>query len=87
MGFYKRFADNINKSSSTSVSLDVLELPKPDGLEAKGLRSNEFHRLAVAFGLSFDDIGDFVKPDKIPDISRTHEKRTYRDNYVDKDQV
>ena len=87
MEFYKQFAGRINGPGSTSVSLDILEIPKPDGLEAKGLKASEFHRLSVAYGLSFDDIGDFVKPGKIPDISRTEEKATWRDSFIDKDQM
>ena len=41
----------------------VLELPKPEHLEASRLGPNEYHRLAVAYGLSFnvDDIGRYEK--------------------------
>jgi hypothetical protein len=50
----------------------IKSLPKPDNLLADGLRSEGFHRLAVAYGLSFfyDDIGKTVPPSNIDDIPR-----------------
>ncbi|MBW2065689.1 MAG: hypothetical protein JRJ03_12280 [Deltaproteobacteria bacterium] len=47
-------------------------LTKPENLRAEGLRQNEYHRLAVAYGLSFfyDDIGKIVPPSEIEDTKR-----------------
>lgn len=87
MEFYKQFVTSINRSNATSISLDLIELPTPPQLEAKGLREREFHRLSVAYGLSFEDIGQFVKPDAIPDISRVEKKQEWTDRYISKDQV
>ena len=48
-------------------------LPMPQGLAAEGLDPRQYHRLAVAYGLSFffDDIGRIVPPSKIEDIEKT----------------
>ncbi len=45
-------------------------LPKPDNLEAPGIDGNDYDRLAVAYGLSFDpfDIGEIIKMDEVEDI-------------------
>jgi hypothetical protein len=46
------------------------EIPKPDALQAESLRAGEFHRLSVAYGLSYpvDDIGRIVPAREIEDI-------------------
>ncbi len=64
-------------------------LPTPDDIEASELSLNEFHRLGVAYGLSFHkfDIGGIVPPSKIPDLLPHRPKRDIDKLYTDKDQV
>jgi len=48
----------------------LVELPKPSNLEADELPTSEFHRLAVAYGLSFPfDEKTFIPPSQIEDIN------------------
>lgn len=46
----------------------------PDRLEVPGLRKADFHRIAVAYGLSFtvDNIGRFIPPSEIEPEPRRH---------------
>lgn len=46
-------------------------LPKPERLKASRLRADNFDRLSVAYGLSFDafDLGEIGKADEIEDIT------------------
>lgn len=62
-------------------------LSKPDNLQADGLLKNEYHRLAVAFGLSFfyDDIGKTVPPSQMKDVERIEKIRVV--DYIGKDMV
>jgi hypothetical protein len=48
----------------------AVELPKPDNIDAPKLGSAEYHRLAVAYGLSFSamDLGKIVPPEAVTDI-------------------
>jgi hypothetical protein len=65
------------------------EIPKPANLEADGLRSHEYHRLAVAYGLSFqyEDIGNIVPPSDIGNIPRQCPRSWYEDRFISKDMV
>lgn len=47
-----------------------MKLPKPDQLEANGLREDDYDRVSVAYGLSFDpfDIGEIIKEDDVDDV-------------------
>lgn len=49
---------------------EILRLPKPEDLRAPEVLPQEFHRLAVAYGLSFQriDMGQFIDPEDIPDM-------------------
>ncbi len=58
---------------NTKVSgfpVKAMKLPKPDQLEANGLHEDDYNRVSVAYGLSFDpfDIGEIIKEDDIDDI-------------------
>ena len=46
-----------------------VNLPTPDGLFARSLRESEYHRLSVAYGLSYpiDDIGKIIPPSHVSD--------------------
>lgn len=65
------------------------EIPKPENLEAEGLRSQEYHRLAVAYGLSFqyDNIGEIVPQSDIDDIPPDRPRKWYEDRFISKDMV
>jgi hypothetical protein len=62
----------------------VIELPKPEGLEASGLYSDNYHRMAVAYGLSFstDDIKEIIPPHVVAEdiIAERHENEQIRLN-------
>ena len=62
-------------------------LPKPDELKADGLTHRSYHRLAVAYGLSFffEDIGKIVPPSEIEDVGPNERIKVV--NYVSKDMV
>jgi len=72
--FRKQFMNNVHHGLRNYFieKFRMQELPRPDNLTADGLDSSEYHRLAVAYGLSFfyDDIGRIVPPSEIDDIVR-----------------
>lgn len=84
----------LDKSLAAGVSgwpgLRVLRLDRPrdERLVAPGLPSSEYHRLAVAWGLSIpqDDIGRPIRPADIPDIT-TKPKMARLPDFVGNDQV
>ena len=62
-------------------------IPKPENLKAESLHSRDYHRLSVAYGLSFpiDDIGKIVPPSEVDDIKKQPRVREYE--FISKDQV
>ena len=52
------------------VPINVMQLPKPDQLNAQGVPNSYFDRISVAYGLSFDpfDIGEITREDEISDL-------------------
>jgi hypothetical protein len=67
LDLYKRFAQKINApNSGTRLRLRVIELARPSDLEPRGIGKDQYHRLSVAYGLSFDDIGEVVTPKMLP---------------------
>jgi len=66
-----------------------MELPKPSDLQAPGLDTHHYHRLAVAYGLSFSslDIGRITPPGKIPNIAANLGVLNVPSRYVSKDMV
>lgn len=65
----------------------IRSLPKPDNLVADKVHPREFHRLAVAYGLSFfyDDIGRIVPPSGVGNIEKIERIKVV--DYVSKDKV
>lgn len=63
------------------------EIPKPEALQAESLHAGEFHRLSVAFGLSYpvDDIGRIVPAREIEDIPIQRSGKVYE--LITKDMV
>ncbi|MEM3453292.1 MAG: hypothetical protein QW835_06695 [Candidatus Hadarchaeum sp.] len=66
-----------------------MSLRMPEDLTAEGLGTENYHRLAVAYGLSFffQDIGEIVPPSEIEDIEPTKPIRDFEDRFVGKEQV
>ena len=60
-----------------------MEIPKPDNLHAPKLLPSEYHRLAVAYGLSFrcDDIGEYQEGTDIGEDEHMTRKH-WQDVYV-----
>lgn len=70
IALYKRATQKVGQDYDFIKQLDFLPLPKPEGLNAAFVPEEEYHRIAVAYGLSFDydDIGRTIPPDEVPDI-------------------
>jgi hypothetical protein len=71
---------NLQKNLRLCGFLDK-SLPEPKGFEAPNLPPNSFHRMAVAYGLSFpsEEIGKIIPQSEIPDIEKPQPSR--RENY------
>ena len=85
---YQEMVQELN-SPQCSLSIVRATLPMPDNIRAPGLDSESFHRLLVAYGLSFEpfDLGKIIETSKIPDIDTQSNKATWRDNFPDRDIV
>ena len=75
------------KKITEQDELDILPLLKPKKLIAPKITDNEYHRLSVAYGLSFSDLGSFINPSEIdpmldPDNPEDPQS-TYRDRYIE----
>ena len=71
--FYKEMIHEFDESLRRGMVIgrfDIQSLPVPPRLEVPGLPSADYHRLAVAYGLSFRylDLPSVTAPDDIPDI-------------------
>lgn len=61
IALYKRFINLINSSKSSSqLRLHPIEMGVPRALQAQHIGISEFHRLSVAYGLSFSKIGEII---------------------------
>ncbi len=82
----QRVQDQLYKSFKWN-GFRVSTLPKPENLKAEGLRSRDYHRLSVAYGLSFryDDIGMIVPPTEVDDVIRPKSIREYE--FISKEHV
>lgn len=50
------------------IGIETLQLPKPESLDVPGLVQQEYHRISVAYGLSFENLGDVVTPNQIKEL-------------------
>lgn len=86
----RRLDAGLAKGIADWPGLRILRLDRPGGerLVAPGLPSAQYHRLAVAWGLSIpqDDIGKPIRPTEIPDIV-TSPKMAKLADFVGPDQV
>lgn len=83
--FYRNALGRLNRP--TEYPMRVIHMGRPDILKAPGLNAKEFHRLSVAYGLSFDafDIGRIRPIDDTPDDDPPPAGPSYTDAYVSKD--
>ena len=87
MNYFSRLVRRINDNPNCSwASLRQLPLEVPRELVAPGLKSSEYDRLSVAFGLSFLKLGSYVRSQDIPDLPR-ESAPDYYDRFISKDQV
>lgn len=71
--------DGFWKTSMNTKGFRIQNLPTPENLEADGVQEEEYHRFAVAYGLSYPehDIGEIVPPTAIPDMERKPRSSKY----------
>jgi hypothetical protein len=87
---YKRTAEQQHDWWSTNggvAGLRFIEIPRPPNLLAEGLTDHDYHRLAVAYGLSHsrDEIGE-IKPEyEIDDLVIPPMVREIEDRYPSKE--
>jgi hypothetical protein len=60
---------------------------KPENLSGGMLGIEEYHRLSVAYGLSFLDIGEVITPDMISPIPLYNNHHNFTDAYVGSEMV
>ncbi len=86
MSAIKSFSENVSRSS-TVAKFNLLSIPKPEDLDTPSLEKKDYHRVAVANGLSFtfDDVKKIEPPHKIEDHVLTDSSVDYRDNYISSD--
>jgi hypothetical protein len=83
-----RDADEEFRRGTIAAGLHRRTLPKPAQLANDELDETLFHRLSVAYGLSFDalDIGEITPPNEIADVPSAR-PRDMTDRFVSKDMV
>jgi hypothetical protein len=91
MGLYQLMvsdADERFRRATVGSGLRLRVLPKPTQLANEDVGDAMFHRLSVAYGLSFDalDIGKISPPHEISDLPRPR-RRDPGEGFVSKDQV
>ncbi len=88
---YRDLLENLGSSIASSLinvrEFNIMQIPKPNQLDAPELPYSEYDRLAVAYGLSFtaDEIGAVIPESKITDIHQKRRTNIYEDRYVSKD--
>lgn len=80
--YYKDF---VNSMSSLTLRLSVVQMDLPKNLTAPGLRSNDYHRLSVAYGLAHYDRWKFRWPQDFKPILRMKSANSVRG--ISKDDV
>ena len=83
-----RQADTRIRSATTARGLLLRTLPRPEHLLNEDIGEGLFHRLSVAYGLSFDalNIGEVSPPHASPDLPLPR-RRDPGDGFISKDQV
>lgn len=73
---------------TNSKGLIIRKIPKPENLKVENLANEDYHRFAVAYGLSFPsyDIGEIKPPQDIEDVE-CEKPKDYSDRFVAKEHV
>ena len=81
-------ADTRFRSATMARGLLLRTLPRPEHLLNTDIGDALFHRLSVAYGLSFDtlNIGEVSPPHTSPDLP-PRQRRDFGDGFISKDQV
>ena len=76
-------SDNLTNTLHIAA-FDIKNIPKPEGLEAQYLLAEHYHRVAVAYGLSYDsdNIGGVVPPSQIPNINDSKTIKNHGVKYI-----
>ena len=76
-------------ASTDFVGFDLKQLPKPANLETMDIPARDFHRMSVAYGLSFPwiDIGEIIPPRSIEDLVLNKQIRNIGEYFIDKDMI
>jgi len=80
--------DNWLKENYRSGGLLIESIPQPENLYVDGLGQAEYHRIAVAYGLSIPeyDLGKIISPTEIDDLPPP-DRIDYSDRFISKDQM
>jgi hypothetical protein len=86
---YGRYVSTLNNDPSRHVNLVRFENEAPSSLRAPGLPSNDFHRLSVAYGLSFFETDAYIGSSDIEPMLNgvSSDGNTSGSAYVSKDQI
>lgn len=69
MRFYSSLIDTLNNMQGVNwIRAHRYTLTPPKRLLAPGLPKDDYDRLSVAYGLSFDDLGEIIRSGEIPDF-------------------
>lgn len=70
-------------------AFEHLDLDKPHDLDAPGLVPQEYHRMQIAYGLSYDPltIGEIIPKSQIADIEKDEHVVDISDRYIGQEQV
>jgi hypothetical protein len=85
----QKISDDLSGSLRDFKGFKVLDIPKPETLQAPNIAPNEYMRLAVAYGLSFsnDEIGEIIPQSSVEDNRVTVKNIDYGDRYVGPEQM
>lgn len=91
IGTYKDIIPHAEKQlSRTAFSrFNKKQIPRPVNLETADIPPRDYHRMSVAYGLSFsaDNIGEIISLNSFDDLVVKDRIRTIIDYYIDKDMV
>jgi hypothetical protein len=92
ISFYHDVLKNVDqwyRKNGRSGGLLIEDLPQPEHLSIRGLDKTEYHRIAVAYGLSFPhyDVGRVIPPSEDDDLPGPDAPRDFTDDYISKDQM
>jgi hypothetical protein len=65
----------------------IRNLPKPEKFRTPDMADGDFHRLAVAWGLSYPDLGNIALPKGIEDMLPPGVTAEHQKKYVGKEQT